>query len=422
MDAVGVRSTTKDLLVQLLQLRRNEKDFLLRKDDKNSKTHADNAAAAVGLFDHLKLQLTAMDQSQLVAKIDVYTGGLGVYSTDFLAMVDLAHKLGLTPDAGLEGTLRNLGPCDRRQPRRIQGFAAQRADAHDAPPREGLHAAARPPISRSVQTGRHCVWRRPRRIRRPRLRQGRNREESFPPIRPTSWPMWMRRNCVAEQAESKRRMPMRRSSPKSRLLRNRSRILERTQMPRLRLRATIRHDFSASPPSRFCSWSAFLPSSLAAASPSPWRPGRLASAAWRRARRSRSPASSARTKSARPHARSTGSRRCWPRRRSARPRKRPSRIAAGGRRARRRIGQDGSRVSGRGGRHRPGRGRRRLLAAGRARRHDRACSQCRDPDQRPVRQCRARLWHDLVRMLSALADGDLTNAHHRRLPGQFRAS
>ncbi len=75
-DAVGVRSTTKDLLVELLQLRRNEKDFLLRKDDKNSKTHADNAAVAVGLFDHLKLQLTAMDQSQLVAKIDSTTGGL----------------------------------------------------------------------------------------------------------------------------------------------------------------------------------------------------------------------------------------------------------------------------------------------------------------------------------------------------------
>jgi methyl-accepting chemotaxis protein len=106
-DAMSVRSTTKDLLVELLQLRRNEKDFLLRKDDKNSKTHADNAVAAIGLFDQLKLELTAMDQSQLVTKVDAIRAGYGVYSTNFLAMVDLAHKLGLTPDTGLEGSLRN---------------------------------------------------------------------------------------------------------------------------------------------------------------------------------------------------------------------------------------------------------------------------------------------------------------------------
>src|ERR1019366_3684198 len=106
-DAVSVRSTTRNLLIELLQLRRNEKDFLLRKDEKYSKLHADNATAAVGIFDQLKLQLTAMDQSQLGAKIDAIRAGYGVYSTDFLAMVDLAHKLELTPDTGLEGTLRN---------------------------------------------------------------------------------------------------------------------------------------------------------------------------------------------------------------------------------------------------------------------------------------------------------------------------
>jgi methyl-accepting chemotaxis protein len=62
-DALAVRSTTRTLLIELLQLRRNEKDFLLRKDDKYTRTHAENTAAAVGMFDQLKLQVVALDQN-----------------------------------------------------------------------------------------------------------------------------------------------------------------------------------------------------------------------------------------------------------------------------------------------------------------------------------------------------------------------
>jgi methyl-accepting chemotaxis protein len=106
-DAVTVRATSRNLLIELLQLRRNEKDFLLRKDDKYAKTHAENTATAVGIFDQLKMQLAGLDQSQLVAKMETVKAGFGVYSKSFVAAVDLAHKLGLTPDTGLEGTLRN---------------------------------------------------------------------------------------------------------------------------------------------------------------------------------------------------------------------------------------------------------------------------------------------------------------------------
>src|SRR5258708_28598713 len=105
-DAIGVRSTTKDLLVQLLQLRRNEKDFLLRKDDKYAKTHAENTAAASRTFDQLKPQLAALGQSQLVDKIGAVQAGVGIYSKNFLGVVELAHKLGLTPGTRVEGTLR----------------------------------------------------------------------------------------------------------------------------------------------------------------------------------------------------------------------------------------------------------------------------------------------------------------------------
>jgi methyl-accepting chemotaxis protein len=106
-DAMAVSSTARNVLVQLLQLHRNEMEFLLRKDDRYSKAHAENTAAAVGMFGKLKQQLAAMDQSQLVGKLDTVQAGFGAYSKDFLVMVDLAHKLGLTPDTGLEGTLKS---------------------------------------------------------------------------------------------------------------------------------------------------------------------------------------------------------------------------------------------------------------------------------------------------------------------------
>jgi methyl-accepting chemotaxis protein len=106
-EATAVSSTSRILLIQLLQLRRNEKDFLLRKEDKYAKAHGETTAAVAGTFGLLKQQLAATDQSQLVSKIDAVQAGFGDYSKNFSAMVDLAHKLGLTPDTGLEGGLRS---------------------------------------------------------------------------------------------------------------------------------------------------------------------------------------------------------------------------------------------------------------------------------------------------------------------------
>jgi methyl-accepting chemotaxis protein len=103
-SAVGV--TTKNLLIQLLELRRHEKDFLLRKDDQYAKSHAETAKAAVGTFDLLKQKLAAMEQNQLVSGVETVRAGFGAYGSNFLALVDLQHKLGLTADTGLEGALR----------------------------------------------------------------------------------------------------------------------------------------------------------------------------------------------------------------------------------------------------------------------------------------------------------------------------
>ena len=104
--ASAVGATTKNLLIELLELRRHEKDFLLRRDDQYANLHAEAAKAAVGTFDLLKQKLAAMEQKELVSGVETVRAGFDVYGKSFLALVDLQHKLGLTPDTGLEGVLR----------------------------------------------------------------------------------------------------------------------------------------------------------------------------------------------------------------------------------------------------------------------------------------------------------------------------
>src|SRR5471032_2757670 len=87
--ASDMKSAAKDLLVQLLELRRHEKDFLLRKNDQYVKSHAKSAAAANGAFDLLTQRLAAMGQQQLVSDIEAVRVGYDVYAKNFLKMVDL---------------------------------------------------------------------------------------------------------------------------------------------------------------------------------------------------------------------------------------------------------------------------------------------------------------------------------------------
>src|SRR5205085_1956592 len=66
----------------------------------------ERAIAAIGAFDLLTQRLAVMEQKQLVSDIKAVRVGYDVYATSFLKMVELQHGLGLTPDTGLEGTLR----------------------------------------------------------------------------------------------------------------------------------------------------------------------------------------------------------------------------------------------------------------------------------------------------------------------------
>jgi methyl-accepting chemotaxis protein len=104
--AAALEGTMKDLEIALLEARRNEKDFLLRKDDKYLTAHDESSRAAARTLDAMTQALAAMGETQLRNDVDTVHSGLGLYSKNFSALVDLRHKLGLNQDAGLEGSLR----------------------------------------------------------------------------------------------------------------------------------------------------------------------------------------------------------------------------------------------------------------------------------------------------------------------------
>jgi methyl-accepting chemotaxis protein len=92
-----------NLELQMLQARRAEKDFLLRRSEDYAKRHSDvvdKALTAIrGLTD------VTVD-SALRTQITALQSGIEGYRARFVAVVEAYKRLGLTPDSGLLGTLR----------------------------------------------------------------------------------------------------------------------------------------------------------------------------------------------------------------------------------------------------------------------------------------------------------------------------
>jgi methyl-accepting chemotaxis protein len=85
-----------------LQERRNEKDFLLRKDMKYAQRHADTAAELLPLFDNLKTIHKEPEEQQLV---DDMLTGFNAYVDQFNKVVEMWNTIGLTSKEGLRGEL-----------------------------------------------------------------------------------------------------------------------------------------------------------------------------------------------------------------------------------------------------------------------------------------------------------------------------
>ena len=92
------------IMIDLLQARRAEKDFLLRLDDKYSKNHMDAIARIHGHLDELQQANLGASERQIVKTLVVATDG---YAKAFQDIVTTQRTLGLNEKEGLQGKLRN---------------------------------------------------------------------------------------------------------------------------------------------------------------------------------------------------------------------------------------------------------------------------------------------------------------------------
>ncbi len=88
----------------LLNARRHEKDFLLRKEVKYVAQHADSIRVARGAMDAIAAAMDSGDARR--SQIDAIGKGVAAYGDAFRAMVESQTRVGLTADDGLMGVLR----------------------------------------------------------------------------------------------------------------------------------------------------------------------------------------------------------------------------------------------------------------------------------------------------------------------------
>jgi methyl-accepting chemotaxis protein len=100
--ATKSRAATNQIVIDLLQLRRHEKDFLLRHDASFVAEHAKVAETVTGNIKDLASDLTPPDR-MLLQQIAT---GLASYLAQFKALAAEADAIGLTEELGFQGTLR----------------------------------------------------------------------------------------------------------------------------------------------------------------------------------------------------------------------------------------------------------------------------------------------------------------------------
>ena len=103
-NLAAIKSELKDLQVAMLQLRRSEKDFLLRKDIKYRKKFDTTYKEALYLFSDMEQRLVAADIS--VAELLVIKRSLENYQQSFEKLLATSIEKGLDKDSGVYGRLR----------------------------------------------------------------------------------------------------------------------------------------------------------------------------------------------------------------------------------------------------------------------------------------------------------------------------
>jgi methyl-accepting chemotaxis protein len=105
--AQSLRAQQNQALVTLLKLRRTEKDFLLRKEEKYVQLHEALSKELADQIGQLRQRTANAGRDELNRQLGTIETGYQSYKNHFAALAAARIKLGLTEDQGLEGSLRN---------------------------------------------------------------------------------------------------------------------------------------------------------------------------------------------------------------------------------------------------------------------------------------------------------------------------
>jgi len=102
----AVSDLTKQISIRMLEARRAEKDFQLRRDESYSKRQAEISAGVDRDLENLKSMAKSGGFASILAKVETVQRGFASYTKNFTALAQAEIKLGLNEKLGLTGSLR----------------------------------------------------------------------------------------------------------------------------------------------------------------------------------------------------------------------------------------------------------------------------------------------------------------------------
>ncbi len=102
----AIAGLTRRISIEMLEERRDEKNFLLRKQESYAKHHAQLSGAIGRDFDELKVMVKSSGYGALADQLEVIHDAFESYADDFAVLAMVQTKIGLDETSGLSGSLR----------------------------------------------------------------------------------------------------------------------------------------------------------------------------------------------------------------------------------------------------------------------------------------------------------------------------
>jgi methyl-accepting chemotaxis protein len=112
--ARAIADLNKQLSIEMLEARRNEKNFQQRRNESYAKAHAELVGPINRDFEELERLMTAAGLRELSDKTRQAHDGFKRYAQDFATLVAVETRLGLNETLGLSGSLRAAVHDSRR--------------------------------------------------------------------------------------------------------------------------------------------------------------------------------------------------------------------------------------------------------------------------------------------------------------------